>query len=100
MVIAWNQPYYPLYLWWIVGRDAWVGIPDAFSGLLFFLIPAIARRWPLLGRVALVALSVANVVFCSMMLGEAAGVQLLYLPCGMLAAMLFTWRERFVMLAM
>jgi hypothetical protein len=43
---------------------------------------------------------VANVVFCSMMLGEAAGVQLLFLPCGMLAAMLFTWRERFVMLAM
>jgi hypothetical protein len=39
-------------------------------------------------------------VFCSMMLGEAAGVQLLLLPCGMLAAMLFTRRERFVMLAM
>jgi hypothetical protein len=35
-----------------------------------------------------------------MMLGEAAGVQLLYLPCGMLAAMLFTWRQRFVMLPM
>ena len=100
MVLAWNQPYYPFYLWWIVGRDAWVGIPDAFSGLLFFAIPAIARRSPLLGRIALVALSVANVVFCSMMLGEAAGVQLLYLPCGMLAAMLFTWRERFIMLAM
>jgi hypothetical protein len=100
MVIAWNQPYYPLYLWWIVGRDAWVGIPDAFSGILFFAVPAIARRSGMLGRVAMVTLSVANVVFCSMMLGEAAGVQLLFLPCGMLAAMLFTWRERFVMLAM
>ena len=100
MVIAWNQPYYPLYLWWIVGRDAWVGIPDAFSGILFFAVPAIARRSGMLGRVAMVVLSVANVVFCSMMLGEAAGVQLLFLPCGMLAAMLFTWRERFVMLAM
>jgi len=100
MVLAWNQPYYPFYLWWIVGRDAWVGIPDAFSGLLFFAVPAIARRSPLLGRVALVVFSVANVVFCSAMLGEAAGIQLLYLPCGMLAAILFTWRERFVMLAM
>ena len=100
MILAWNQPYYPLYLLWIVGRDAWVGIPDAFSGVLFFAVPAIARRHKLAGRVALVVLSVSNVAFCSMMLGEAAGVQLLYLPCGMLAAILFNWRERFVMLAM
>jgi hypothetical protein len=100
MVLAWNQPYYPIYLWWIVGHDAWVGIPDAFSGILFFAVPAIARRSSLLGRVVMVLFSVANVVFCSMMLGESAGVQLLLLPCGMLAAMLFTWRERFVMLLM
>lgn len=100
MVIAWNQPYYPFYLWWIVGHDAWVGIPDAFSGVLFFAVPAIARRSGFVGRVAMVVLSVANVVFCSAMLGEAAGVQLLFLPCGMLAAILFTWRERFLMLAM
>ena len=100
MVIAWNQPYYPLYLWWIVGSDAWVGIPDAFSRLLFFAIPAIARRSGLVGRVAMIVFSVANVVFCSMMLGEASGVQLVFLPCGMLAAILFAWRERFVMLAM
>jgi hypothetical protein len=100
MVIAWNQPYYPFYLLWIVGRDAWVGIPDAFSGILFFAVPWIARRSPLLGKVAMVVFSVANVAFCSMMLGEAAGVQLLYLPCGMLAAILFTWRQRFVMLPM
>jgi hypothetical protein len=100
MVIAWNQPYYPVYVWWIVGRDAWVSIPDAFSGFLFFAVPAIARRSGLFGRVMMVVFSVLNVVFCSMMLGEAAGVQLLFLPCGMLAAILFTWRERFVMLPM
>ena len=100
MVLAWNQPYYPLYLWWIVGRGAWIGIPDAFSGLLFSAVLAIARRSGLLGRVALVVLSVANVAFVSMILGEAAGVQLLYLPCGMLAAILFGWRERLVMLLM
>lgn len=100
LMLAWNQPFYPLYLLWIVGRDAWVGIPDAFAGLLFFAVPAICRRFPLLGRVVLVVVSTGNVAFCSMMLGEAAGVQVLYLPCGMLAAMLFSWRERFVMLPM
>jgi hypothetical protein len=60
MVIARNQPCYPLYLWWIVGRDAWVGIPDAFSGILFFAVPAMARRSEMLGRVAMVILSVAT----------------------------------------
>jgi hypothetical protein len=100
MILAWNQPFYPLYLWWIVGHGAVAGIPDAFSGLLFFAVPAVTRRSSLLGRVALIVISVANVAFCSAMLGEAAAVQLLYLPCGMLAAMVFSWRERFVMLAM
>lgn len=100
MMLGWNQPTYPLYLWWIVGNDARVGIPDAFSCILFFAVPAIARRSGLVSRVFLVVVSAANVAFCSMMLGEAAGIQLLYLPCGMLAAILFSWRERFVMLAM
>jgi len=100
MVIAWNQPYYPLYLWWIVGHDAWIGIPDAFSAILFAAVPAVTRRSSLLGRLAMIVFSVANVVFCSMMLGQEAGVQLLFLPCGMLAAILFKWRERYVMLAM
>jgi hypothetical protein len=100
MMLGWNQPTYPLYLWGIVGADAWVGIPDAFSAILFFAIPAIARRSGLLGRIALVVVAATNVAFCSAMLGEAAGVQILYLPCGMLAAILFSWRERFTMLAM
>jgi hypothetical protein len=100
MMLGWNQPTYPLYVWGIVGHDAWVSIPDAFSAILFFAIPAIARRSGLLGRVALVVISAVNVTFASMILGEAAGVQVLYLPCGMLAAILFSWRERFVMLPM
>ena len=57
MVLAWNQPYYPLYLWWIVGRDAWVGLPDALAFFPFFAIPAITRRAPLLGKVTLVVVA-------------------------------------------
>ena len=100
MVLAWNQPYYPFYVWWIAGREAWVTAPFALAFLPFFAIPAITRRAPLLGKMALVVVATGNVVFCSALLGEAAGIQLLFLPCGTLAAMLFSWRERFVMLAM
>jgi hypothetical protein len=100
MMIASNQPFYPIYIWWIAGSGAWVGIPDALSGIVFFAVPAVTRRFPLLGRVALVVVSVVNVVICSAMLGEPAGVQLLFMPCAMLAAILFTWRERFVMITL
>lgn len=100
MMLAWNQPYYPLYLWWIVGRDAWVAAPFALAFIPFFAVPAITRRAPALGKVTLAVIAAVNVVFCSAMLGEAAGIQVLFLPCGMLAAILFPWRERFVMLPM
>lgn len=98
LVLAWNQPFYPLYLWFIIGSKAWVEVPDVLSGFLFFSIPAIARRHSLLGRVLLSIFGLANVLIVWLMLGEGAGVWLLLFPCGMLAALLFTWRERWTML--
>ena len=98
LMLAWTQPFYPLYVLWFAGWDSWVSLPGALAFFPFFAIPALSRRNALLGRVALVVVSVGNVVLCSAMLGEAAGVQLLYLPCGMLAAILFGWRERLIML--
>jgi hypothetical protein len=100
LVLAWNQPFYPLYLWLIAGSDAWVQTPDVLSGLFFFAIPAVARRNPLLGRTLLPVFGVANVVVCSWLLGEEAGLWLLLFPCGMLAALLFTWRERWWMVVL
>ena len=98
LVLAWNQPFYPLYLWLIAGSKAWVEAPDVLSGLLFFAIPAIARRNSLLGRVLLSVFGLANVMIVWWILGEGTGIWLLLFPCGMLAALLFTWRERWVML--
>jgi hypothetical protein len=98
LVLAWNQPFYPLYLWFIAGSKAWVEVPDVLSGLLFFAIPAIARRHSLLGRVLLAVFGVGNVLIVWLMLGEGTGIWLLLFPCGMLAALLFTWRERWAML--
>lgn len=100
LVLAWNQPVYPLYLWWIVGSAAWVGLPDVLSCLFFAAVPAIARRSSVAGRVALTVFGLANVVVCMKLLGEPSGVGLFLFPCAMLAAMLFRWRERWVMLAL
>lgn len=97
LVLAWNQPFYPLYLWFILGRDAWVGLPDILSAPLFFAVPAVIRRWSLGGRALLVILGVANTVFCLRQLGEASAIGLFFPPCAMLAAILFRWRERWPM---
>ena len=43
---------------------------------------------------------VANVLVVEILLGENTGLWLLLFPCGMLAALLFTWRERWWMLGM
>ena len=100
MVLAWNQPCFPLYLWFVVGSDAWIEAPDILSGLFFLAIPAIARRYPLLGRALLPIFGVANIIAVSWILGEAAGTWLLFFPCGMLAALSLRWHERWWMLGL
>lgn len=100
LVLAWNQPFYPLYLWFIAGEKAWVALPDVLSGLFFFVVPAIARRHPLLGRALVPVFGVANILVVWWLLGEGAGVWLLLFPCGTLAALLFRSQERRWMLGL
>lgn len=99
VVIAWNQPFYPLYLWLILGDRAWLATPDVASALAFLSIPLLARRWPLVARIALPVFGIVNTFICTLLLGEASGVALFLLPCAMLAAMLFPQRQRAVMVA-
>ena len=100
LVLGWNQPFYPVYLWFIVGADAWVDVPDVLSAVVFLAIPAIARRRPLLARVLLPLAATANIVLCMKLLGDGSGIWLFLFPCGMLASGLFRWRERWIMLAL
>ncbi len=100
LVLAWNQPFYPLYLWFIAGEKAWVALPDVLSGLFFFVVPAIARRHSVLGRALVPLFGVANILVVSWLLGEGAGVWLLLFPCGTLAALLFRSQERWWMLGL
>jgi hypothetical protein len=100
LVLASNQPFYPVYLWFVLGADAWIGVPDMLSGLAFLAVPALTRRWPLPGRAALVLFGIGNTVVCMKLLGQDSGVGLFLAPCAMLAAILFRWRERFAMVAL
>jgi hypothetical protein len=100
LVLGWNQPFYPLYLWWIVGPSAWVGLPTIAAGVVFALVPAVVRRNARAGRVLLVATAIGNTVLCMKLLGEASGVGLFLFPCAMLATLLFRPAERVLMLGL
>jgi hypothetical protein len=99
LVLAGNQPFYPLYVVIIGGAD---GLPWALLTMVslpfFMAVPAIARRYPLLGRVALCLTTTINTVFCTWVLGEQSGTELFLLPCATLAGLLFRPSERLLML--
>ncbi|KIZ34135.1 MULTISPECIES: hypothetical protein [Rhodopseudomonas] len=99
LVLAGNGPFYPIYVALVAGTD---GMPwlllSALSFPFFLMVPAIARRHPLLGRIVLSLVATLNTVFCTWLLGEAAGTELFLLPCAMLASLLFRPSERLLML--
>jgi len=42
LLIVSNQPFYPLYVYWLVGSAAWVALVSFFSTPFFFAVPALA----------------------------------------------------------
>jgi hypothetical protein len=99
LVVAGNQPFYPLYLHAIVGRSAWPAWITLLTMPLFAAVPAIARRNPLAGRAMLPTIGTANGILAVKLIGIDTGVELFLLPCVLLAAILFRPGERLVMLA-
>jgi hypothetical protein len=95
MVLAWNTPFYPLYLLWVAGPAMGHGVWLTLCSFpFFFAVPAITRRNKLGGRVLLALTATGNTLFCTWLLGEASGTQLFLLPCITLAALLFRREER------
>ena len=100
LVLAWNTPFYPLYLLGASGgtmRDgAWLTL---CSFPVFLAVPAVTRWNGTWGRVLLVVAGTGNTVFCTWILGEASGTALFFLPCITLAALVFRRGERVALFA-
>ena len=94
LVLAWNTPFYPLYLLGAAGATMGEGVWLTLCAFPVFLaVPAITRWQGTLGRVFLVGAGTANTLFCTWLLGEASGTSLFLLPCITLAALLFRRSE-------
>jgi hypothetical protein len=100
IVVAGNQPFYPLYLYLLVGEHVGASFFTFLSTPFFVAVPAVARRHPLAGRALLPLTGIANTVMSAKLFGQASGVELFLAPCVMIAAMLFRRSERFVMFAL
>jgi hypothetical protein len=76
VIVASNQPFYPVYLHAIAGRAAWPAWLTLLSTPFFVAVPAVARRHSLAGRVLLPIAGVANTVLCVKLFGVASAVEL------------------------
>lgn len=95
LLVAFNQPFYPLYVAWLVG-DARPALLTWLSTPLFLAVPAVARRNALAGRALLPLAGVANTVLAAKAFGVASGVEAFLGPCVVLAGLLFRSSERSV----
>ncbi len=94
LLLASNTPFYPLYLWFILGRDAGPWLPLTALSLPFFAAtPFIARHNSLAGRAWLCACASLNTAWVTWLLGPQAGVALFFLPCLVLAVLAFRATE-------
>jgi hypothetical protein len=98
IVVAANQPFYPLYLHAIVGTSAWPAWFTLLSTPFFVTVPYLARRHSLAGRAMLPLAGVLNTVLAAKLIGLATAVELFLLPCILLAAILFRPAERAIMI--
>jgi hypothetical protein len=94
LVVASNQPFYPLYLHAIVGTAAWPAWLSLLSTPFFLAVPALAKRHSLAGRALLPLAGVGNTVFCVKLFGASSGVELFLIPCALLGTILFRPDDR------
>jgi hypothetical protein len=94
LLVGSNQPLYPLTLYWATGADV-TGLFLVFlSAPCFLLVPLVARRSSLAGRVMLVIVGSVDTFLSAKVYGQASGAELYLGPCILLAAMLFRKREQ------
>lgn len=89
IVIGWNTPTYPLWLWLAAGSAAFpAGWFTLCAMPVFVAIPAVARRRPRWGRAMPSLVGSLNTGFCTLLLGEGSGTALFAIPCAVLAALM------------
>ena len=99
LVVA-NQPFYPLYLWWIVGSGWRISVWTFLSTPFFAAVPSVARRNARAGRAMLPLTGIANAALSTAAFGESSGVAMFLIPCGLIVLCAFRDGERRITIAL
>jgi hypothetical protein len=98
LMLAWNGPLYPVYVVLLTGRD---GLPWCLATMLispfFYAVPWLSRISSRAARLALPIVGAANTLWCMKLFGVDSGVGLFLFPCIVLTALLYRYRERWLM---
>lgn len=98
--LVWSsQPLYPLYVFLLVGHDAWPALLTWFSTPVFAAVPIVARRSSRAGRATFIVAGVLNTLVSLAAFGPAAGIAWFLVPCLILAIGFYRWSEWPFMLA-
>jgi hypothetical protein len=100
LLVASNQPFYPLYVDLAVSPHIAPTLLTFLSAPFFLAIPAISRRFPVFGRALLPLTGLANVVVSMKAFGVASGVAIFIVSCALIAAAFFRRSERILALAL
>lgn len=88
-VILLNKPFYPLYVWWLVGSGVEASLGTLVSVPFFLLVPYFAPRSPHAARLALPLVGTLDTLFATKLFGYESGTALFLAPCIMLVALSF-----------
>lgn len=92
-VIVFNKPFYPVYVWYLIGNGASASLWTLAATPLFVTIPFLAKRSPLAARIALPLIGTLDTLFETKLFGQQSGTELFFAACVMLAAMSFHVKE-------
>ncbi len=93
-VVALNKPFYPVYVWYLVGSGVVASLGTLLSAPFFLAIPFIARRFPLAARIALPLVGTFDTLFETKLFGPGSGSELFFAACIMLVALAFRPTEK------
>jgi hypothetical protein len=92
-VIVANKPLYPVTIWWFVGGGFEPSLATLIAAPLYAAVPFLARRAPLMARVATPAVGLADTLLATKVFGPGSGTELFLFACGLLAALSFRPHE-------
>lgn len=95
-VICLNKPFYPVYVWYLVGDGVVASLGSLLAAPVFLAIPFMARHSPIIARISLPIVGAFDTLFETRLFGQSSGTELFFGACIMLAAVSFRMEEKWI----